>query len=285
MINSKRTLALILTVLLAATATSCGGSEASTDTMGTDASGETTAAPAKDYSREETSDNLPELNFQGESVRVYFRGHNDVIKLEIVGEENGDVINDAVYARNRSVEERLNVKFDMIAGDSDHNKYMNNLKTVLMSGEDAYDIVSAAQWLALPQAMEGLYYDLSDAPYIDFDAPWWYEDYMAEIAVGGERYMLAGDISTTHIRYMSCMYVNKNIFADNFGNADDLYQTVLDGKWTHDKLRGYITDVYQDLNNNGITDDGDLLGISSTPISQSDHICYSAGLRYTERVS
>jgi len=283
--NSKHTLALILTAILAASAVSCGSSETATETTGVEFSGETTAATAAEYDREDMPDNLPALDFKGESVRIYYRGHEDVIKLEIVGEENGDVINDAVFARNRSVEERLNVKLELIAGDSEHNKFMNDLKTILLSGEDAYDIVSAAQWLAMPQAMEGLYYDLADAPYIDFTQPWWYEDYMAEIAVADERYMLAGDISTTHIRYMSCMYVNKSIFTDNFGSVDDFYQTILAGGWTHDKLRKYISDVYQDLNNNGVTDDGDLLGISSTPVSQSDHICYSAGLRYTERDS
>ena len=282
--HCKRTLALILTALLAASAVSCGGGDVPADTTtAADVSGETTAAPVKEVPREETPDNLPALDFKGASVRIHYRGGDDVTKLEIVGEENGDVINDAVFARNRSVEERLNVKFDLIPGDSVHEKFMSNLKTVLMSGEDAYDIISAVQWRALPQAMEGLYYDHADAPYIDYDAPWSYEDYMAEIAVGDERFMLAGDISTTHIRYMSCLYVNKKIFTDNFGSVDDLYQTVLDGNWTHDKLRKYVSDVYQDLNSNGVTDEGDLLGISTTPISQADHICYSAGLRYTGR--
>ncbi|MBE6612466.1 MAG: hypothetical protein E7632_08235 [Ruminococcaceae bacterium] len=228
---------------------------------------------------------MPALDFKGAAVRIHHRGDDKTTLLEIAGEENGEVVNDAVFARNRSVEERLNVKLETIAGDADHERFMSNLKTVLMSGDDVYDIISALRWRALLQAMEGLYYNLADASYIDFDAPWWCKDYMAEIAVGSERFMLAGDISTTPLRNISAMYVNKRIFSDNFGDVDNLYQTILDGNWTHDALRKYVSDVYQDLNNNGLTDDGDLLGISTTPVAQTDHICYSAGLRYTERDS
>ena len=53
--HCKRTLALILTALLAASAVSCGGGDVPADTTtAADVSGETTAAPVKEGPREET---------------------------------------------------------------------------------------------------------------------------------------------------------------------------------------------------------------------------------------
>ena len=64
--HCKRTLALILTALLAASAVSCGGGDVPADTTtAADVSGETTAAPVKEVPREETPDNLPALDFKG----------------------------------------------------------------------------------------------------------------------------------------------------------------------------------------------------------------------------
>ena len=95
--NNKRTLALILTALLAASIVSCGESETTTDV-----SGENTSTSVQEYSREETPDNLPALDFKGAAVRIHHRGDDKTTLLEIAGEESGDVVNDAVFARNRS---------------------------------------------------------------------------------------------------------------------------------------------------------------------------------------
>ncbi len=285
--TTLRTASLLLALLTASGFVSCGtegGSTSSDDTTASGNTGAETTAPVEQIARENTPDTLPALDFGGKSVRIAYRGDETTRVVECEGEETGDVVSDAIFARNRSVEERLNVKLEWIPGDADHEKFMANIRTVLLAGDDAYDIIDAIQWRVVPQANEGMYYDLSDAPYLDFDQPWWSNDYMDAVSVSPDvRYLLSGDISVWQTRHMSCMYFNKKIFESNFGDPNALYDTVLDGKWTYDLLNKYVEDVYQDLNNNSTVDDGDIIGIGSTPVSQTDHFTYTAGLKLTSR--
>ena len=56
----------------------------------------------------ELSDDLPkDLNFGGETINVLYR--EDVVNSFYVGEQTGDIVDDAVYNSNRAVEERLGV--------------------------------------------------------------------------------------------------------------------------------------------------------------------------------
>ncbi len=176
------------------------------------------------------------------------------------------------------------MKLEFIPGDENYDKFMNSLRTTIMAGDDSYDIVDAIQWHVTPQAVEGLYRNLADAPYLDYSKPWWSNDYMNELQVSeNARYLLSGDISVWQLRHMSCMYFNKRLYENSFGDPDELYNTVLDGKWTHELLAKYVKEVWQDLDGDGKASEGDILGIGSTPISQTDHFVYTAGITFTER--
>jgi len=97
--------------------------------------------------------------------------------------------------------------------------------------------------------------------------------------------MLIGDISIWKLRHTSATFFNKDMYSANFGDPDELYQTVLDGKWTHEKFREVVKTVYSDVNNNGVADAGDIIGAATTPAAMNDHFSYTAGIRFTERDS
>lgn len=59
--------------------------------------------------------------------------------------------------------------------------FMKAIRTTLTAGDDSYNIVDGVQWRMLPQALDGLYYDLADVEYIDYSQPWWAIDYMEEV--------------------------------------------------------------------------------------------------------
>ncbi len=277
------TLAILTAMLLSLFA--CGG-ENVTDPDEITSGGESTTpgVPDKAYTRETTPDSLPELDFGGASIRIAYRGDETTRLIETEGADTGDVVSDAVYRRNVKVEEKLKVKLEFIPGDENYDKFMNSLRTTIMAGDDSYDIVDAIQWHVTPQAVEGLYRNLADAPYLDYSKPWWSNDYMNELQVSeNARYLLSGDISVWQLRHMSCMYFNKRLYENSFGDPDELYNTVLDGKWTHELLAKYVKEVWQDLDGDGKASEGDILGIGSTPISQTDHFVYTAGITFTER--
>lgn len=237
-----------------------------------------------ELSRENTPDSLPELDFKDATVRIVYRGDEKTRLLEIEGEDTGDVVSDAVYARNIKVEERLNVKLEFIAGNEEHEAYMRDIRTTLMAFDDSYDIIDSIQWRATPLAVEGYFKNLNDAPYLDYSKPWWSNEYMNEIQVSKDsRYLLSGDISVTQLRNMSCVYFNKRLYEEAFGDPDELYNIVLDGEWTYDLLKKYVKEVFRDLDGDTKASEGDIIGIGSTPVAQTDHFSYTAGMQFTER--
>ena len=64
-------------------------------------------------------DRLPELNYNNTVVNFLVR---DKYKERVyVENETADIINDSVYYRNRSVEERLGIKFNFVPVTSGNN--------------------------------------------------------------------------------------------------------------------------------------------------------------------
>ena len=107
---------------------------------------------------------------------------------------------------------------------------------------------------------------------------------MDEISIGKSRYLLGGDVSLSMLSYMSCMYFHKDRFETISGEtADDLYKTVLDGKWTMDKLAEYCRSSYSDLNGNSEADDDDAYGMGAVTASTVDHMTFDSGVQFTKR--
>ncbi|MBQ8508848.1 MAG: hypothetical protein IJ493_02965 [Clostridia bacterium] len=277
-----RSASFLLALLATAGCTSCGSGESGADT--TASGGETTTAVETDV-REGVKDSLPEgLSFDGATVRIAARDAENYYIFETVGEENGDVVSDAVYARNRSVEERLNVNLEFIHFGTSAENYMEQVRTVLLSGEDAYDYIGIYQYLGLQHSVEGLFMNLIDAPYIDYSQPWWHQSYMDIISVDSStRYMLMGDISVSGLRGLSSMFFNKTLYEELYGDPNSLYETVLDGAWTYEQLRTMVTDAYRDVNGNSEVDTEDIFGLGSNAVTQADHYSYTAGLKLSER--
>ena len=81
-----------------------------------------------------------------------------------VEEETGDLINDAVYARNRAIEEKYNIEINgVFTGDQ-----YNMARRDIIAGDNTYDMFSVAlQGPTARLAQEGLLLDLKHVPYID----------------------------------------------------------------------------------------------------------------------
>ena len=282
----KRVISFTLLLCMLLCAASCGGADApaADDTMA-DSTADVQTEPDVSL-RENTPDTLPDdLDFGGAKVRIAVNGSEAVMTREVGLEEtNGDVVNDALYHRRRSVEERLNVKLDYLATAAETADFREAVRTTLTAGDDAYDIVIAHQSFGLPQALEGLYHNLADAPYLDYSQPWWNTGYMSSIEITEDsRYMLAGDICSTFLLNMGSVFFNKSLYEDNFGDPMALYQTALDGNWTLDHLMKLCSDVSRDLDQNGTFEVTDVLGMYASTVTTADLFAYAAGLTLTER--
>ena len=64
---------------------------------------------------------------------------------------------------------------------------------------------------------------------------------------------------------------------------DDMYNLVLDGKWTYDKLSEMARQAYRDVNNNNERDQDDVYGFYINPFSDPEHFAYTAGNKMSYR--
>lgn len=258
---------LLLTAMLTAAVTSCAaaGPEAPAVT-------DTAAQPAAETEvlRENYPDTLPEgLDFEGAAVNIFCRSDTPWYE-EMYAEQDGEVVNDAVYMRNAVTEERLNVKLGFISEPGiggNTNTFFNKIRSAVGAGDNAYDIVAGYVYFVTALATEELFVNLPDVPYLDFEQPWWTQDMVREMNIGGHLFFMTGDLSLTMTQMMQCIFFNKKLAEDR--NAGDLYSVVLDGEWTIDKFQEIAADVYSDLNGDGTAGTDDLYGYT---VSDGNHI-------------
>lgn len=282
----KRFTSTLLLIAMLTSLAACGsGADETQTTDPVTTSGETTTAADDGYE----SDDLPsDLKFGGETIHILYRGREDVANYDLLGQENsGDIVFDAVYNRNVKVEERLDVKFEYTAGPagwSDANKFFT---TTLMSGAEGVDLIWTSGNTLVANGHNASFRDLNDSEYLNFEKPWWNYDAMKEMSLDGKTIsFLYGNLMLIGLRQTGLMYFNKNLFTDFWGDPNELYQLVLDGKWTLDKFNGYCKGIYSDLNGNGKADeDADRFAfmISSNDQESITHFEYATDISTYKR--
>ena len=258
-------LALMLTIFAGCAADESGDIVTTTNGNASDDMTESDDTP-KETLREDTRDTLPDdLNFDGQEIRILHRSE-DVWGTEITSEsEIGEVVNDAIYNRNRNVEERLNVKITAIPrpGVWDNtNNFLNYVRTSIQAGDSDYDLIAGYAYFITGLALEGLFINWNTVDYIDPTQDWWSADFANEMTIFDKLYFVAGDLSLTMLQSLFVVYFNKQMAVDfSLGN---LYQIVLDGGFTLDKMEEFTKSVYQDINGDGAKDPGDRFGVAMT---------------------
>lgn len=265
--RSSRLLALLLaTLLLVGTACS---SQTDTDDQGNKGNDSTVTTEGEETLdptlRANAKDSLPDdLRFDGTSVRFFYRNLDAIANFDLVGTENtGELVYDAVYARNRMVEDRLGITMKMLPSDGGViAEVKSQITKSVTAGADDYDVL-VGTGNTLPQAGVTAYLkNLADEEYLDYSQPWWWNDAMDELSVcNNERFFLIGDFLLFNLMNTGAIYFNKAIYTDKFGDPNDLYKTVLDGNWTIEKLSEYVKNTYEDLNGSSSEDEDDLYGM------------------------
>ena len=103
----KQIISTLLLMSMLATASCGGGTTSGNDTTKPTDSAETTA-PVDNSPQLE----LPDVDYNGKTYTILTTVHASY-EYDAV-EETGDVVNDAVFRRNQTVEDKLGVKFDFI---------------------------------------------------------------------------------------------------------------------------------------------------------------------------
>ena len=278
----KQKLSILLSLLmLSSVATACAGDGEAVVTTAADTAAEVTETAPVETEPSYLPDDLPEdLDFGGEVVHI-FGWERDVPEFT-VEKETGDVVSDAIFARNRKVEERLNVDltYTLAPGNSTYKSdWVKAVKQSTMAGDGANDIVGGYSMAGASLAYERLLLDLKEQPYLDFSKPWWPASLINEATCDGKLYFCSGDISNYMIYYLNAVFFNKAL-AQSY-DTGDLYALVKDGKWTLDKMAQLSANAYHDLNGDGQKDPSDQFGLTMSSVC-ADSLFFSSGLRTTE---
>jgi ABC-type glycerol-3-phosphate transport system substrate-binding protein len=235
---NKRTLSMMLAVLAVAGAVSACGDAGSGETKETNAVGTTAAVTdaeeiVEDNGRSGVKDDLPaDLDLGGQTVRFMVRAGDLDTSSEFIAEAtNGDVVNDATFARNQAVEERLNVKIDFIQQNVNrHGGYSGDIRKSVMAGSDDFELVANGLYDTVPLTMEGIFLDLLSLDYLDFEQPWWNQSFFEMTEFNGHNYLALGELSQTMISGTFSMFFNKTMFKEYYPDDPSLYETVNAGE-------------------------------------------------------
>ena len=221
------------------------------------------SATEPDEQTAELKDKLPDdLDFDGATVNIVQRTFDlswPCCSEFICETENGDIFNDTIYRRNMAVEERLNVTLNFISEDA--YSLPAKVRANILAVDNTYDLVAGMCGNIGPLATEGLFMNLKDVPHIDFMRPWWNQQIVNGATVGDKLYLLAGDANLSVLMYCMLLFVNKQLMAEY--ELPDIYDAVIDGKWTIDYMSSYIKGISKDLNGDGVMDKNDLYGFVS----------------------
>lgn len=279
--NTKSAISMFLLAasLLGAAMVSCGdASDGGTVTAAPNNSAETTAVETEAL-RTPHAIPVDTLDFGGEELNMSYFDWQGYLYYFFADEENGDVMNDAVYSRTRVVEEALNVKLVAESLGALCSDFVAVMKPLLLAGDDVYDLMFNHCIDGISTfASEGYLYNLDTLNYIDMDAEWWNKEQMDILRLGENTYYAVNDMM------IPCPYVvffNKEMVA-NFG-MENPYQLVYDGKWTLDRFDEMARAAVSDVNGDGKMDENDSWGVTAQETSKYISFMTGANQYITDR--
>lgn len=282
----------LVALMLALTACSGGGTTDTTDTTAAPAYGDvTTAAPVEtgpaldEYGREIVEADLPDTKYEGETFTVHMRGNVERYEWK-ADEVTGESLNDAIYERNKKIQEKYGITLNVIAEGSWADYASTNLpkvKASIMAQNGEYDLLAGFSSPFTSMATSGLLLNLNELEHLDFDKPWWWKNFIEEMEVDGISYFGLGALSLSAIYSMSATFFNPEIM-EEVNPGVDVYQTVLDGNWTWDEMIKLSQNAYKELDGDNTLSAGDRYGVVLGNSANTNYqFLVSTGERWTGR--
>lgn len=273
----KTAVCLLLSLMILTTA--CGNA------ANTQSSGEAKETSAETTERHEETvkipaDYLPEHDFGGYEFHVLTAA--DQWYSTYSSELTGDLIDDAVYYRNMSVEQRFGVKlvYDRFDG---YSAGMSSVKEALsgsvLSGDASYDMLVADGYYVSDYIFDGLLSKLDGFDAFDFSQEHWLTDTIKEHRLKGGTYLAIGSISINTIRMNIVIFCNK-LMSDNL-QLGDIYQPVNDGKWTVEYMTSCAVKAAGDIDGDGKMGENDRWGILGSGSDVFAPMLTGMGYRFT----
>ncbi len=218
----------------------------------------------------------PNVDYGGEEFNIYTWSATDEWVLEV--DENTTPIDSRTFYHLTNVEDELGVDFHIAqsvsGGWGAHTDFI--AKIAMLSGDDNIDLVCQYSLAAIYGVLQGLYADLNQVEYINWNAPYWSEEQQEINSLNGKMFYCTGELSRSVIYNIFAMAFNYDLAAKY--SMGDLYGLVDDGTWTVAKLKELSQDIYGDVNTNDVADAGDLYGLVVPEVTYLDPMGYGCDI-------
>ena len=189
-------------------------------------------------------DDLGTLDYGNKPVNLLCWSDRSCQEFDSAG-KNADIVNNAIFDRNRTVEQRLkvNLTFTLKPGNYEN---MGTFRTTVETdalNEKVYDLYGCYGPLASDLAMAGYITDLGALRALNFRQPWWPSDIVSNLSLGNRLYFATGDISTNLLWMMQITLFNAN-FKESAGITEDFYGLVQEKQWTLEKFMEICNGIY-----------------------------------------
>lgn len=224
----KRKLSAMLLVVILALVSSCGDGITTADETTVSSDSVETTVPVSGYDWSELDcggDGFTILN----STDTY--GFYNVLDFET---STGDRLDDAVYNRNRQIEEKYRFKLEIV--DENHRESSDKFREAVMSGDDIYD--AAFIWVNNLNALmsDGCFMNLYDVPEMQLDKSWWDQNTLESMKIADDNKLYFAFCNTQLVKFEGTQAVFMNLDKFDRLGIDAPYELVKDGKWTIDKF-------------------------------------------------
>ncbi len=267
--TSKLLSLLLAALMLASSLVACSGGDDPAETTGSGDSADTTTAP-EETTADPLADTAPDVTYDGYNFRLYGDIADTFVLCTIYREEEkGETVNDAVYNRNKAIEDKFKIKITHVQSAGDVYGLYNDVGTMVAAGDDFGDI-------ACGEGMKNLYtqnalVNLREIDAFDFSKPWWMPA-ADSLTINNKLYTIQSAIAYNMLAYARVIYMNTDLAKNN--NIAIPYDAIREGKWYLDDWIKMTKDVYKDVNGNGARDWNDVYGMAMVGAQYTTTECF-----------
>lgn len=282
----KRLLTLLLfaSILLSACANNAETSSEETSASSLTDTDLQTESPAEEEAVSETEEELPApavedmggavltiLNYTPES----FNWANTLIFAD---ELNGETLNDALYERERIVEENYNCSLEELASGS----VVNDITNSVTAGDANFDAAMLFDAKVTNILQQGLSLSWGELD-LDLTKPWWDSAATEQYNFKGIQAAVSGAFSLYNYSTRHCYVFNEDIM-NAVAPEVDLFDEVREGEWTVDRMYELGAMAVLDLDGDGtMMADNDQYGIVSSVTRHYSALLAGANIKYIDR--
>lgn len=155
-------------------------------------------------------------------------------------EAPADPVEDAVYKRNRRLEDKFDFELD-VQLVKDFDELDDRIAELYRSQDDVYDVAYMPICRQPSLISDGAFTDMAGIESIAWDQPWWDPQIQDSLKINGKMFLATSAFQLSAYDGTWALFFNEDVLVDS--NLEMPYQNVKDGTWTLDKFTEYVIAV------------------------------------------